>query len=52
MDCKCGARTFDGHLKKVEGGYPGHVYTGFYWAPKDDKDAVSETIDETAQPLA
>lgn len=36
MTCKCGARSFEGHLKKTEEGYPGHVYKGHYWAPKDD----------------
>lgn len=38
VTCKCKARTYTGHLKKVEqDGYPVHVYTGHYWAPKDDK---------------
>lgn len=26
--CKCGAKTFAGHLRKCRSGYPGHVYTG------------------------
>jgi hypothetical protein len=26
--CKCGARTLEGHGRKVAAGYPGHVYTG------------------------
>jgi hypothetical protein len=38
VSCKCKARTYEGHLKKVErDGYPTHVYTGHYWGPKDDK---------------
>lgn len=38
VTCKCKARTYEGHLKKVQqDGYPTHVYTGHYWAPKDDK---------------
>jgi hypothetical protein len=38
MSCKCKARTYEGHLKKVQqDGYPVHVYTGHYWGPKDDK---------------
>lgn len=38
VSCKCKARTYEGHLKKVqEDRYPVHVYTGHYWAPKDDK---------------
>lgn len=34
MACKCGATTYEGHLKAK---YPPHVYRGFYWAPKDGK---------------
>lgn len=30
MSCKCGARTYEGHLKKGHG----HVYTGPYWRSK------------------
>jgi hypothetical protein len=26
MKCKCGARTYEGHLHKVQQGYPGHTY--------------------------
>ncbi len=26
--CKCGMHTYTGHLLMVEGGYPGHAYTG------------------------
>jgi hypothetical protein len=37
-NCKCGSRSYNGHLKKVEEGYPAHVYTGHYWAPKDDQE--------------
>jgi hypothetical protein len=38
VSCKCKARTYEGHLKKVQqDGYPVHVYTGHYWGPKDDK---------------
>lgn len=28
VGCKCGARTYNGHLTKVSSGYPGHVYRG------------------------
>lgn len=35
MSCKCGAETLAEHREKVAAGYPGHVYTGHYWAPKD-----------------
>jgi hypothetical protein len=36
--CKCRATTYQGHIKKVQkDGYPAHVYTGYYWAPKDDE---------------
>jgi hypothetical protein len=41
VTCKCGARSFEGHLKKAEEGYPGHVYKGHYWAPKDDNQGVA-----------
>lgn len=35
VSCKCKARTYEGHLKKVQkNGYPTHVYTGPYWGPK------------------
>jgi hypothetical protein len=38
MTCKCKARTYVGHLKKVEEGRAAaHVYTGHYWAPADGK---------------
>jgi hypothetical protein len=37
MNCKCGARTYAAHLRRAEEGYPGHTYTGHYWAPRDDK---------------
>ncbi len=38
VSCKCKARTYEGHLKKVEkDGYPVHVYTGSYWGPRDGK---------------
>lgn len=26
MTCKCGARTYEEHLKKAEEGYPGHLF--------------------------
>lgn len=26
--CKCKARTYAGHLRKVSGGYPAHTYQG------------------------
>jgi hypothetical protein len=28
MDCKCGAKAYAEHLKKVENGYPGHTFKG------------------------
>jgi hypothetical protein len=28
MNCKCGAKTLEGHYKKVDKGYPAHVYKG------------------------
>jgi hypothetical protein len=28
ITCKCGARTYEGHLKKGHEGYPGHTYRG------------------------
>lgn len=28
MKCKCGARTYGGHVKKVKKGYPAHTYQG------------------------
>jgi len=28
MACKCGATTYEGHLKAK---YPAHVYRGFIW---------------------
>jgi len=35
--CKCGARTYSEHRKKVESrAYTWHLYTGHYWAPRDD----------------
>lgn len=38
VSCKCKARTYAGHLKKVEEGRASvHVYTGPYWGPTDDK---------------
>lgn len=33
MTCKCGARTYEGHLKKTQAGYPGHTYRGTVWLP-------------------
>lgn len=34
MGCKCGARTYEGHLKKVEQGQASpHVYRGHVWLP-------------------
>jgi len=47
--CKCGATTFQGHLDR---GGPGHLYTGFYWAPTDDgavrrTEPKEESEDET-----
>lgn len=39
--CKCKATTYQGHIKKVEqDGYPAHVYTGHYWASKDDPNST------------
>jgi hypothetical protein len=35
MSCKCGATTHQGHIRRVEEGYPGHVYTGHHWGPTD-----------------
>ena len=29
--CKCGAKSYQGHLNKVQRGYPGHVFNGFVW---------------------
>jgi hypothetical protein len=38
VSCKCKARTYEGHLKKVQqDGYPTHVYTGHYWGPTNGK---------------
>lgn len=37
VSCKCKARTYEGHLKKVENGYPVHVYSGPYWGSRDGK---------------
>lgn len=31
MSCKCGSKSYEGHLKKVSSGWPGHVYSGFVW---------------------
>lgn len=28
LSCKCGARTYEGHLKKTAKGYPAHCYRG------------------------
>lgn len=37
MDCKCKARTYADHLKRVEeGSAAAHVYRGHYWGPTDD----------------
>ncbi len=33
MTCKCGARTYEGHLAKTRAGYPGHAYRGAVWRP-------------------
>lgn len=33
MTCKCKARTYEGHLKKIRAGYPGHAYHGAIWRP-------------------
>jgi hypothetical protein len=35
MACKCGARTYRGHVKKYRAGYPAHVYRGPFWARTD-----------------
>lgn len=38
MSCKCKARTYEGHLRKMrEGRTSAHVYTGSYWGPKNDE---------------
>ena len=33
--CKCGSETYDNHIKKVFGGFPGHVYKGSVWLTSD-----------------
>ena len=38
MSCKCKARAYEEHLRKVrEGRASTHVYTGPYWGPAEDK---------------
>jgi ribosomal protein L37E len=31
--CKCGAQTYEAHLKRCADGYPAHVYRGTIWLP-------------------
>lgn len=35
--CKCGSDTYTSHVERTSKGYPAHVYTGHYWAPRDDR---------------
>lgn len=40
MTCKCGARTYEGHLWKFKDGKSAaHVYTGYIWLTEKDKEA-------------
>jgi hypothetical protein len=35
VTCKCGATTYEGHVRAVEVWYPGHTYRGFGPLPQE-----------------
>ncbi|GGR80834.1 hypothetical protein GCM10010252_19190 [Streptomyces aureoverticillatus] len=41
--CKCSAHTYAEHLRIVEAKqYAAHVYTGPYWAPREDAQGADD----------
>lgn len=48
--CKCKARTYNGHLKKVANGYTGHAYSGVFSYTDTDKRPTMEHADYPHQP--